>query len=1295
MTFSQPIAIIGMGCRYPDSSNPEEFWRNQRNGRQSFAPVDPRRWDHSRFYTTGRDPDSTHCDRVAHLRNIEYFAASHFQISPRRAEVMDPQQRLLLETTWEALQDAGLRPQDYDRQRSAVYVGCTVSEYSGLASARLRERQMLAGQFGVSHDPVLRTQRVAGIRSYTLPGNMVSMVASVLSHAFDWGGPCAVLDGACASSLLALHQACLYLQDQTGDGLPALALAAGAYINLLPDNLVGFSRIGALATRPSSAFDQAANGFSLGEGVGVVILKRLDQALRDGDRIYAVVRNSVCNSDGTAPSTMTPSLEGQKRLLAQGLRECGLQAADLGYLECHGTGSPVADHVELQAWKENLGEVSEKPWIGSVKSNLGHSISAAGLASLMRAALAIYHSTIPPHAGWSDWHPSLEDVAQAFRVPTQAQPWEQAHRRAAVNSFAFGGINVMALLEEAPSPPSVTPAPPQALPVVLSAPDADLLEHFCQQLGSALQGTAWSDVAYTLTVLRPREREARLLWASNREELLAGLENPGALPVLPEDQDFRSHFEGLRLRVADLPPTPLQRKPFWVISSTARNEQHGHHERQVREWLARTCGCAPGDFQPEQHLIEDLGLDSLALRDLLTLLPPLENATLACSTWTVGELLEQCRLSEQAFRGGKLSPRTHPFLLDHALDKTMLLPLASGLDFLAWSQNLQAPLSLYDVKVHRGLMFREQTEIRLDREEDTIRLHEVRSGGKEVLSISARVGDLGQPPAYPEAIRSDWDLQGTLDRFYEEVTFHGSRLQGISNLLRASGQGVVGVVRTSVPSEWASGDPRPRWHLDPLVIDSCLQLALYWVHQEYQRPVLPCAISEISLLTQFAPGLVEAHVYALPLNEEGPSADILLYQNQRLVGWIRRVQSRWVKSLAKRSWQALPSEWTEVAELPEVVEHQQRLASLGPGNPYFQVTPPESINFCHYNYVGLAQHPEVLNAAVQAVQQHGCSAQASRLVGGEISLHRRLESGLARFLRQDDCLALVGGHATNVTLLAHWMESPDLILHDSLSHNSILQGAQASQARRLSFPHNDTAALEAILRKVRTRFRRVLIVVEGIYSMDGDIAPLPELVRLKHQYGCLLMVDEAHSLGVLGKTGRGICEHFEVASQDVDLLMGTLSKTLASCGGYLAGSKPLIDYLRYTLPGFVYSVGLSPPLAGSALAALELLEQEPERVEKLRQNSQFFWQGCQDLGLPLGTSQATPVVPIILGDSLACAKMCRDLQERGIEVKPIVYPAVEESASRLRFFLSSRHTTEQLGATLQALRELTSVLVRS
>lgn len=1285
----EPIAVIGMGCRYPDSSNPEEFWRNQLAGHQSFAPVDPLRWDHSRFYTTGRDPDGTPCDQVAHLRNVDYFAASHFNIAARRAEVMDPQQRLLLEVTWEALQDAGLRRNQYDPVRSGSFVGCSVSEYLMFSTARLRERQMKAGQFGTP-DEVTRTERLAPIRAYSLPGALLSMCASVLNQYFDWGGPCVTVDGACASSLLSVHQACQYLQSMPDSEGPApVAVAAGVYLNLVPDNLVGFARIGALATRPSPAFDTSAEGFLLGEGVGVVVLKKLSEARRDGDRIYCVIRATHHNSDGNSTSPMTPILSGQQRLLREGLAMAGIEATDLEYLECHGTGTPVGDEIELQAWTHVLPEqpLAARPRVGSVKANIGHTLSAAGLAGLMRAGLAIYHATVPIHAGWQDWHPKLKPLAPKFDVPLSSTAWESQHRKAAVTSFGFGGINCLALLEQAPPRP-VPPALDRRLPFVMTAPTLDLLEQYCRQLADWVQrhpNPPLSWIAWTLTALRHHDKEARVLWASNLEELLQALRDWQSAEK-SSDQDLLGYFHSEDRHVADLPPAPLERKSYWSIGGAAK-EIDSQSERAVRDWLARTCGWPLAVPHADPHLITDLGVDSLAVADVLTLLPPREKPP-TFEQLTINGLLKLCR-NGNGFSGTRLSPSTHPFLLDHALNKTMLLPLASGLDFLAWASNLQVPWTLFSVEIHRPLLFREHAQITLKDEEKSVRLYDVRPDGREVLIMSGRKGALAEAPPTLSDIEAEWELDGELQRFYREQTFHGTRLQGIVRLERASSRGIVGMVRTSIPRDWAPSDPRARWHLDPLVIDSCLQLALYWVVRRLGRAVLPHAIAEVAMQTQMVAGLVEARVFPRPDSELGPTADVMLYQSNRLIGWLRGVQARWVESLPKRSWASLPNEWTKPEHLTEVSQLREQLSLVRQnGNPFYQVVPRDRIRFCHYNYLGLAQHPKLVQAACAAVEQWGCSAQASRIVGGEVPLHRELEVGLAQFLGHDDTLAMVAGHATNVSVISHYMKKHDLILHDSLSHNSILQGALASQARRLSFPHNDMAALDNTLRKVRTRFRRVLLVAEGIYSMDGDIVPLPDLVEIKNRYGCLLMLDEAHSVGVLGATGRGVCEHFGIDPGEVDILMGTLSKTFGSSGGFIAGSQATVDYFRYTLPGFIFSVGMSPPLTAAAKAALDLLQEEPERVGRLSQLSQYFWNGCKELGLPLGSSQGTPVVPIILRDSERCNRVCAQLSERGIEVKPIVYPAVEESSARLRFFLSASHTEEQLDFTLQALREL-------
>mgnify|MGYP001588445006 CR=1 FL=1 len=241
---------------------------------------------------------------------------------------------------------------------------------------------------------------------------------------------------------------------------------------------------------------------------------------------------------------------------------------------------------------------------------------------------------------------------------------------------------------------------------------------------------------------------------------------------------------------------------------------------------------------------------------------------------------------------------------------------------------------------------------------------------------------------------------------------------------------------------------------------------------------------------------------------------------------------------------------------------------------------------------------------------------------------------------------------------------------------------------RRSFPHNNLAALDALLADVRGQFERALIAVEGHYGMDGDTADLPALVELKRRHGCFLMVDEAHALGVLGPTGKGLHEHHRVPGCDVDIWMGTLSKTLAGCGGYIAGERALVELLKYTAPGFVYSVGIAPPLAAAALAALQTMLKEPERVARLQHNAALLLRLARAAGIDTGSSQGHAIVPAIVGSSLKAARLSKALFERGINVQPIVHPAVEEKAARLRFFVSHRHSQAQLEEAVSAVREL-------
>lgn len=353
-----------------------------------------------------------------------------------------------------------------------------------------------------------------------------------------------------------------------------------------------------------------------------------------------------------------------------------------------------------------------------------------------------------------------------------------------------------------------------------------------------------------------------------------------------------------------------------------------------------------------------------------------------------------------------------------------------------------------------------------------------------------------------------------------------------------------------------------------------------------------------------------------------------------------------------------------------------------------QIGGRQYLNFSSYNYLGLNGHPRVNRAAYQAIERYGTSPSASRLVAGERPVQRELEQALAEFYGVDDCIVFVSGHATNVSTISTLFGARDLVLHDALIHNSVIEGVKLSGAHRRSFPHNDWQWVDALLGQIRGQYERVLIVVEGLYSMDGDTVDLPRFISVKQRHKAFLMVDEAHALGVLGATGRGSAEHWGVNPRDIDIWMGTLSKTLASCGGYIAGSTPLVELLKFNAPGFVYSVGLSPALAAAALEALRILQQEPQRVARLQQVSAEFLHLARAHGIDTGLSQGHAITPALIGSSLKAVRVSNALFDRGINAQPIIYPAVEEKAARLRFFLSAQHEPQHLQAAVSTLASL-------
>lgn len=400
------------------------------------------------------------------------------------------------------------------------------------------------------------------------------------------------------------------------------------------------------------------------------------------------------------------------------------------------------------------------------------------------------------------------------------------------------------------------------------------------------------------------------------------------------------------------------------------------------------------------------------------------------------------------------------------------------------------------------------------------------------------------------------------------------------------------------------------------------------------------------------------------------------------------------KERAKPTASKRIADFASSREYAAFLERKRSIEELG--NPYFIkhdskvadtsiISGKKTLNFGSYNYVCLSGDPETVEAAREAASTYGTSASGSRLLAGDKSLYRQLEAEIADWKHTEDAIVMVSGHATNVTTVGCLCNENDLILYDILSHNSIVQGCSLSKSTSKSFPHNDFDALESLLKEHRDEYEKVLLIVEGVYSMDGDIAPIPEFVRLKKKYGLLLMVDEAHSTCVLGEHGGGVDDYFGLAPDDIDIKMGTLSKGLGTCGGYIAGSKQLVEWLMYNAPGFVFSVGISPVLAAACLAGIKKLRRDKTPVKKLHDNIAYFMAEARKRRLDTVLAGETPIIPIMVGPDEQSFALSVKMLEKGVFVPPAVYPAVPKGKSRLRFCLCSKHEPWQMQKALDEL----------
>ena len=2004
--MSAAIAVVGMACRFPGADNLNRYWQMIREGRHKFGTPPADRWEHAAFFSTSvRTVDRYYAPHGAFLDDVASFAAMEFGIPPRRVEVMDPQQRLALECAWYALQDAGYaaaidrveggRP--IDRRRVGTFLGLCAMEFRSILGTRTIAQMLAAGQFGdaANEDEAARIgdmiNRLVPSRAFSGPGVLSNMSAAVVAQELDLGGPAFTVDAACASALVAVHDAVTYLRAGHVDA----ALAGGVYINLTPEHLVGFSRIGAISPggicRP---FDINADGFVQGEGVGFVLLKRLDDALCDGDRIYAVIQGSALNNDGKGDGPMSPRAAGQESVIETSWRDAGISARDIHFVETHGTGTTVGDRTELAALKSRLAGRDTPVWIGSAKANVGHTMSAAGIAGLIKAVLSVHHKEIPPLANWTAPHPDIASAPEAFAVPTSPIPWLDARRFATVSSFGFGGTNAHIVLENAPgSQPTRLlglgsfsgPKLGQAELVVISADDGALLGRYARELLETIrEGDPLGPVAHTVNVGRRRRAVRAALVASSTGELIkhlrrvsealavdsgvrgalgrdivlgdaaspvpvaflcpgqgmqkvgllrewlalapfretlsemetavggimarplreylyaadateealtdtqvaqpamfavgvgvaavlarygvhpavvlghslgeftasalsgavpareairfvarrgkamsalagdhgtmaacmasadeiephleldviianrnhprqnvisgpsaaidrsverlteAGLKAkrisvshafhspmlesvqadveqglretsfappstmmasciathapktgedvraiyrrhavapvdyvtglgqcrdagariyiqlaPGAtlcafargvldsgesiVSVAADDGDdglgllrvlalcaahgHRVDLTGFGLGLATLPPPPLQTQRYWPVVAekvrgsgiiVVRREEavdasnvslavpaggvpvaaEESIEQRVIRIVSKVSAFPVESLRAQQKLMDDLGFDSLMANELSTRLsesfpgfPGIPRALFAASPtladivntvqtgglgdvgnlsaperavltyrnklvespasgrlrdvadvrvlvrpkletlrrlprgdlavvsevggnvpelaavngfvkslareWpdfkvcvvdgseaeAEGELRGCERDLEVVFRRGKrhlvgLEPvaavsrdlrgktilltggtgwlgkhvakgliaagaevvlvgstdrsevlaelgakarfvrwnvatdaapaglavhgvihaagvladgavgtvdgslalavkveglrrlrsafptawivnigsyagrfgnafqteyaaaneamtavgrqlgattqvwgpwvesqmvatvpalikramredgvwfidtaqgikallgslgnvdevvmgldmppvrrvleveRTltpdMPWLRDHALYGRPTVPMAS---ILEWAAALSGR-TIEDLTLFDGVVVERPTHVRLRVEGDRFTVH---ADGK--LAWKAVLSDEPLPNVVEPVVGGE-PLTMSLAEFYRQ-TFHGPLLRGIVAISGVSSRSVTGIVRRGDSVDWGE-EP---WSLSPLAIDSALQLAAYWSLNKMGRAGFPVRVGRWTQAQTHAHELVATLWFDEQTGDRFRGTVLLSEPGGRVVAVGEGVEAE-----LRSDGLDVPEEFTNFAKFPGWIDIQQRLdaaAMMNIGNPYFKVLEgvarnsvvirgKEMIHFSGYNYLGFSGHPYLTQRVCEAVEKYGTSVSASRVASGERPIHLELEQRIATAVGVEDAILFTAGHMTNVNVIGHLFGPKDLILHDELIHDSAIQGMKLSGATRRPFPHGDMGALEKNLEQLRGRFEKCLIIVEGVYSMDGDICDLPAALALKKRFKAFLMVDEAHSFGVVGKRGYGVREHFGIDGMDVDIWMGTLSKSLSSCGGYIAGSKVLVSLLKYTAPGFVYSAGLTPANTAAAIAALELMEREPEHVVKLQANCKLFYDLCQSEGLDTGPAAGeSAVVPVVVGNSFHAMLLSDALMNRGINVQPILYPAVADNASRLRFFLSNLHTEAQLRYTTKTVRE--------
>ncbi|WP_269751376.1 type I polyketide synthase [Mycolicibacterium mengxianglii] len=508
ITTAEPVAVVGIGCRFPGGVvGPDSYWSLLTNGVDAIGEIPPERWNADEFY----DADTLAPGRMASkwggfLPAVDGFDAEYFGISPREAEAMDPQQRVMLEVAWEALEHAGIASDQLAGVRAAVMMGVYYTEYQGISAAN-----------------------PDSIDAYSATGNAHSVAVGRIAYLLGLRGPAMAVDSACSSSLVTIHLACQSLRLRESD----LALAGGVSLILRPETQIAMSKWGMLSPRGRChSFDAGADGFVRGEGAGVVVLKRLTDAIRDGDQVLAVVRGSAVNQDGRSNGLTAPNSTAQRDVISRTLRSADVTPASVNFIEAHGTGTALGDPIEFEALADTYGRGEAQCALGAVKTNIGHLEAAAGIAGFIKAALAVQRAQIPPNLNFTQWNPAIDPSQTRLFVPTDLTPWPESvePRRAAVSSFGLGGTNAHVVIEQGPDPvlrASTKPAHPAITSLVVSgktdervAASASVLADWLEVAGASVP---LAEVAHTLNHHRPRQVRFATVCAGDRVQAVAGL----------------------------------------------------------------------------------------------------------------------------------------------------------------------------------------------------------------------------------------------------------------------------------------------------------------------------------------------------------------------------------------------------------------------------------------------------------------------------------------------------------------------------------------------------------------------------------------------------------------------------------------------------------------------------------------------------------------------------------------------------------------------------------------------------